>query len=67
MPRLIIMTGTLAVFMGFMLFGLGIGELIHAGANLDDAPPLFDPATAPDGRDPSENPSIVSADFPRYA
>ncbi len=55
MPRLVIMTGTLAVLMGLMLFGLGIGERIHAGANLDGVPPLFDPP--PDGHDPSVNPS----------
>ncbi len=56
MARLVIMTGTLAVLMGLMLFGLGIGERIHAGANLDQ---LFEPANAPDGHDPSDNPSIV--------
>jgi len=56
MPRLVIMTGTLAVLMSLMLFGLGIGERIHAGANLDQ---LFEPANAPDGHDLSDNPSIV--------
>ena len=59
MPRLIIMTGTLAVLMGLMLFGLGIGERIHAGVNLGGDPPLFVDAPAPDGHDPSDNPSIV--------
>ena len=61
MARLIIMTGTLALLMGLMLFGLGIGERIHAGANLNGAPELFASAPAPEGHDPSDNPSIVRA------
>ncbi len=61
MPRVIIMTGTLALLMGLMLFGLGIGERIHAGGNLDGAQKLFVNAAAPDSHDPSGNPSIVRA------
>ncbi len=61
MARLIIMTGTLALLMGLMLFGLGIGERINAGGNFDGAQKLFVNAAAPDSHDPSGNPSIVRA------
>ena len=63
MPRLIIMTGTFAVLMGLMLFGLGIGDRIHAGANLDGDPPLFVETPAPEGHDPSDDPSIARARY----
>ena len=63
MARLIIMTGTLAVLMGLMLFGLGMGERIHAGANLDDDPRLFVETPAPDGHDPSDDPSVARTKY----
>ena len=59
MPRLIVITGTLAVLMCLMRFGPGIGDRIHAGANPESAPPLFDDAPAPDGHDPSDDSSLV--------